>query len=137
MDETPSRRTILQAVAGIPFLATATSGAQPDELHEARFRDDLVVKNRRDDSVTATIRIESIDGSVTFERTIPLGGRTASNDHRIEQLSAPAGRYRVTVELDGETATTEIPLSPQDQREYERVDARVLPDRISLHQAVI
>lgn len=47
------------------------------------------------------------------------------------------GRCEFAVETDTQQVIATVPLSPQGQRGYERLDIRVLPDWLSVENAEI
>ena len=86
-----------------------------------------------------TSGVDAIDSTRRRDsRTVGSRLLTTERDElRIADLSVLSGRYEFAVETDTQQVTTTGPLSPQGQRRYERLDIRVLPDRLSVENAEI
>jgi len=141
MTEQPTRRTVLAAAAATTALSTTSQivGASegPDQIHDTTLTDDLTVTNMTGTEHQVSMQLTALNDDETFERSEVVSSRRNANEVRIADLSVPGGRYEFAVETDTQQVTTTVPLSPQGQRRYERLDIRVLPDRLSVENAEI
>ena len=99
--------------------------------------DDLAVTNMTGTEHQVSMQLAALNDDETFERSEVVSSRRNTNEVRIADLSVPGGRDEFAVETDTQQVTTTVPLSPQGQRRYERLDIRVLPDRLSIENAEI
>lgn len=136
-----SRRKILQLTStsatfplfgSVSVAADDTDSAAPTPIHRRTLDDDLRIVNHRSSDVNVKFDIGGSDGQKSLSRVPSLESRNGDSEFVIESLSVPAGRYRISVGVDGEAATREVSLSPVTDRAYERIDVRFLPNRISI-----
>ena len=99
--------------------------------------DDLVITNMTGTEYQMSMQLTALNDDETVERSEVVSSRRNANELRIVDLSVSGGRYEFAVETDMQQVTATVPLSPQGQRRYERLDIRVLPDRLSVENAEI
>ena len=84
-----------------------------------------------------SMQLAALDDDETFERSEVVSSRRNTSEVRTADLSVLSGRYEFAVETDTQQVTMTGLLSPQGQRTYERLDIRVLPDRLSVENAEV
>lgn len=127
-----STSTALPLLGSIPVGAADTGSGAPTPIHRRTLDNDLRIVNHRSSDVNIKCDIGGSDEQKSLNLVPSLESRNGDNEFVIESLSVPAGRYRISVSVDGEAAVREVSLSSVTDRDYERIDVRFLPNRISI-----